>query len=100
MKIVMDKEKIVGEDEVTVEKVHDRLVKIFDGYSFVEIEKNIFAHISNVYSENKIAEILSAYMIAFSQCEWFIKYIKEWKWINDETNYTEDLINTLNIFGR
>lgn len=75
-------------------------IQCYNCHSFTEVENNIFANTSNEYSENKIAEILSAYMCAFSQCEWFIRYIKEWLWINEVTGYKEDLMNTVNIYGR
>lgn len=89
MKIVMDDEKIKSDDEYSVEKIHDIINFIFVDSGLGIVEKNVYGQVSPM--EYADEEILAKVMF-WSNCEWFMKYVKEWLLIDEEDGYVENLL--------
>ena len=89
IKIVFDENKIKKDEEYEVEDIKNHVKKYFDIYDFKEVEKNI-------YSDNGKkgdVESLIAIVGTLKECSWFMTYIEEFIWIDEEDDYIENLLD-------
>lgn len=85
----MNEQKIVSNGEFTVDEIYKHLEKCFLHYDLKIIDKNTFSENGNAGD----IEHLMAMIVILKRCAWFMNYIKEWKWIDEDENYTENLLN-------
>lgn len=85
MKVVMDDAKIENQGEYSVAAIHNHLDNVFAKFDIKQTEEHI-------YTGSEEDESYMALVGILLDCEWFMDYVKEWVWIDEEEDYVEDLL--------
>lgn len=85
MKVVIDDEKLENQGKYSVAGFHNHLDKVFAKFNIKQIEEHI-------YTGSEEDESYMALIGILLDCEWFMDYVKEWVWIDEEEDYIEDLL--------
>lgn len=85
MKVVIDDEKLESQGKYNVADFHNHLDKMFAKFDIKQTEEHI-------YTGSEEDESYMALIGILLDCEWFMNYVKEWVWIDEEEDYIEDLL--------
>ena len=85
MKVVIDDEKLESQGKYNVADFHSHLDNVFAKFDIKQTEEYI-------YTGSEEDESYMALIGILLDCSWFMDYVKEWVWIDEEEDYIEDLL--------
>ena len=90
-RFVLDEERIKQDGKYNLDQMYEKIDVAAKSCNMQKHDKNTYYAVKGINSLSDLGSFVYTQLI---RCDWFVKYVKEWEWL-DEEDGNETLMNDI-----